>query len=151
VVARSIRKARRWKGEFNNGIVTSLGLNEVAILAPADYEQSTTLEPSGVTMGACHLQCAIEADTASLHIGFMLYVVDNDEALSGGVTSVKLTDEDVIWAGAQVATPEHPALFTLDTKSMRKLHNDRLVFVIDNNTAGTGIFTCVSRVMVLGG
>jgi len=151
VVARSIRKIRRWKGFATNGTVAAVGNVSKTLLAPVDYEQSTTLEPSGVTMGGIRLSLSFQSDLLPMFGTFMIYKLDNDETAQSGVTTLNLTDEDVIWSGSWATTIETPCYFSVHTKTMRKLHNDKINIVIKNNSGSAGVYDLISRVMVLGG
>jgi len=151
VVARSIRKTRRWKGEFNNGVITSLGANVFTILTPADYEQSTALEPSGVTLSGGVVSLCVTTDVVPMHFSYALIIANFDETLSTTINNAYLTDEDVLWSGCGVASLETGFHIDFRMKAARKLHNDRVVFLLDNNTAAVGVFTLISRLMCLGG
>ena len=150
-VAKAIRKTRRWKGEFNNGVIPSLGANTFTILTPADYEQSTTLEPSGVTVSGGVFGLCVTTDVVPMHFMYGFAVVDLDQVFSTTINSAWLTDEDVLWAGCGVCSLETPFHTEFRMKSARKLHNDRIIFVLDNNSAAAGVFSLSSRIMCLGG
>ena len=153
LVQRAVKRARRWRGNQNNQVLPALASIDVTLLAPADYEQSTTLEPSGVTMGGIRGAIAINADVASLPLqgAWYIIVVDQGETIPATVDSVTLTDEDVLVCGAFSATVETPWIYELNVKVLRKLHNDRLILTVDSNTGGTGIVQTVTRTMCLGG
>ena len=151
-VARAVKRVRRWRGTQSTDIIASLGTLNKTLLAPADYEQSTSLEPSGVTVATVRGSFSIQADTAVAIAGaWCLGVYDLGETKPSSVGTVVLTDEDILAAGTFCASPEHCFHYEFHVKTLRKLHNDQVVLTIDNNIAGTGIMQLVSRVLVLGG
>jgi len=152
VVAASIRKARRWRGTQSSDIVAVLSTFNKTLLTPSDYEQSTALEPSGVTMIAIRGGICIQADTATPSAGsWLLSVHDLSEPLPTSIGTTVLTDEDVLAAGTWCTSAETPFQLEFNVKTARKLHNDRVVLSIDNNTAGTAVMQMVTRVLCLGG
>ena len=150
-IARSIRKVRRWKGGFDNAVIASLGTDVRSLVSPADYEQSTTLEPSGVTFAGGPVSLCVTTDVVPMHFAYAIIVADNDEVLNTTINDSYLTDEDVLWSGCGTCSLETPFHVDFRIKTARKLHNDRIVFLLDNNTAAAGVFSLVSRLMMLGG
>jgi len=151
-VARTVKRSRRWRGTFQNGVLPSLGGFIVTLLVPSDYEQSPALEPSGVTVAGGPITLCITTDTAvPLSFAYAVGVFDLNETVPPNVDTTTLTDEDILFSGCGVAEQGGPFIKDFKIAVARKLHNDRVMFIIDNNAATAGVLTVTSRLMCLGG
>lgn len=164
------RSVRRWTAQVGN-IAQTIGTNFVNfdIVAPADYRQQVTLEPSGVSLvrirgfiSGSFSTVAAAGLTAPDVWGF-IGVWDADLPLNSttqsAATAQNAIDEDILWwrTASRVlvpGTPSHPVEWDIDIKARRRLKDNvvrlSLIFGFNNaDEAFTGSFNL--RSLIVGG
>jgi len=153
LVARTVKRARRWKGTELSGTLAALTLTNQTIFAPIDYEQSLTLEAAGSTLATVVGSFTLSSDIVGVPSfgNWMLAMYDLNEALPTTIGNTELTDEDVLSAGTFGCELTSPVTINVKVKTLRRLKNSRMLLTIGNTSAGALTFKIGLRSLILGG
>lgn len=172
-IRRSIRRAfraRRWTSQLdqltlvtNDPTIANAGFYAALLVQVGDYEQSPTLEPSGVTLarirGGISL-CPRIIGNQALFAWLFIVVIDEDAPVPiGGEFDPSIAqnaiDEDVLWwRSCAFSTDRHRCDLEWDIRAKRKLRASDVALVIRvNGFSGTDSvnITYNSRALLLGG
>lgn len=124
----------RWTGDIATlEDTTAAGVTDAtAILVPADYEQSATMEQSGVTLvrvrGEVNLRATVIGGLAFLG----LYVVSELSPVNNPVTFAGFIDSQCLWRDSVMVPVDTSRHIAIDVKAQRKLKDDQVVFAISS-------------------
>lgn len=166
----SVRRPRRWtaQGAYFTLLPTTLAF--VQLVVPADYQFSTSLEPSSVTLARLRLSLAFRILGAAAGFSDLFWAVVKHDAsivptlggpldvdVSTGAGLTTWINEEILASGAlslagQLTSAPFFNSKDVDIRAMRKLTTDAVSFIIQG-TAGTSSIqvSLGARALLIGG
>lgn len=145
-------RARRWTGDLSAAETAVVAGNQsfIALVVPADYEQSATMEPGGATLVRIRLSVSLRATVVG-GLAYMAVVrIGDNEALLNVNTLQQFISGDVLWYKTVMVNLTGDNQHEVDIRSSRKLEADSVVFVLAA-VAQTVTYAISARCLLLGG
>jgi len=152
-------RARRWTANLNSTNLTVATQTDTELVSIADYLQSSTLEPSGVTLARIrgNISFGLESIAADGDIFWGIAVCDEDEGLGAvNLASTAIGKDMLAWGSialsSATAAQVQPVQIPIDIKAMRKLKRDKVFCSAICTGAGNVIrFVYSLRALLIGG
>lgn len=121
-----------------------------AIVVPPDYEQSTTMEQSGVTLLRIRGTVLLRATVVGALAYMAIYSVHENAPVNNPNTLAGFIDSNCLWRSLVMVPIDRPMRIELDVKAQRRLQDDQLVFAI-SAVAQTVTYSFGLRCLLRGG
>lgn len=144
--------ARRWTGEgqIAETTRTAPGVDFTEIVASTDYEQSATMEQSGVLLTRIRGHLAMRATIIGGLAFVAIMVIGDTETPPAPSAFDSLRHSELLWRWSGMVGTTEPRIIEIDVKAKRRLDDDRVVMVIEA-IGQTLIYQWVARALLIGG
>lgn len=149
---RRIRVPLRWTAQAQTITLGTAAIGSAALIIPADYQLSTTLEPSGAVLKRIRMSYIIQCTTvtttipATITCGILVQDTNSPAFAQGGYgdprVAAQLIEQDWLWVRVHSAPDNANAdsftqaqSFIVDVKAQRRLKDHSVFFVMATDTA----------------
>lgn len=142
----------RWTGDLllAEDTVAAAATDANAIVVPADYEQSTTMEQSGVTLLRIRGTVLLRATVTGALAYMAIFAVHENAPINNPNTLAGFIDSNCLWRSVTMVPTDTVHRLELDVKAQRRLQDDQLVFAI-SAVAQTVTYSFGLRCLLRGG